>query len=665
MQTSSRQHDDYDAYYLDEAPQCLDDATKDNAEATSRVKSAHNRRKTGCLTCRSRRIKCDESHPVCRNCAKSKRVCQQPTSHADECQAAPVGGGPTAARNATLWPHPVQLLLPYIARDLSAKGLPTVVPYYHDHDSAQTLQPVPTRTRPRQGLSTPRISLLANKESEDQVTRESSEKIDTPDVHAQQVPIATVATHPVHTTAILLADIQAASERLRHCLQRMDHDSDESSTSASDTDSEECSPTPSASGEARERDKPWGSIFQQLNSEEDGAGKRQVQSDATDTSQETGDRDQVSQGPSRKRQRTDEGNEDQLHASVGTMPILSTCDNRQRLICCFKSAPSGPCPGTDKTISDVLRTLVKFHGIHICKHCWVLLIKNNAGAIVHPDIKCVNHCLSPRCHGSKMQDNTSPLGQRHLFDRYTCGTESSRSRPEDLEAIFRFIFSLVQPDCEQPVQVFTVEKIPHLGMTPRQGHRKTTREELAMQAHELTEKIEELRKADCAKSENTNRLERDLDSAKAAVQTLMIANSNLESRMRRVVAILGDALRTGEFRDRIGHSSLLMRAKEDAPDALALLSQTVPTPPESADSQQRSASAFQDEASKLGQSRWLQEAYPLLLQDTAPAENPQIGGSRDFDNRALQNDTVDPDPSGWINSFDDAGNASAWPNITW
>ncbi|KAF1953292.1 hypothetical protein CC80DRAFT_420045 [Byssothecium circinans] len=38
-------------------------------------KEIKRRTKTGCLTCRKRRIKCDEGHPVCRNCQKSKRDC--------------------------------------------------------------------------------------------------------------------------------------------------------------------------------------------------------------------------------------------------------------------------------------------------------------------------------------------------------------------------------------------------------------------------------------------------------------------------------------------------------------------------------------------------------------------------------------------------------------
>ncbi|KAH7080527.1 hypothetical protein BKA63DRAFT_563208 [Paraphoma chrysanthemicola] len=38
-------------------------------------KEIKRRTKTGCLTCRKRRIKCDEAHPSCRNCQKSKRDC--------------------------------------------------------------------------------------------------------------------------------------------------------------------------------------------------------------------------------------------------------------------------------------------------------------------------------------------------------------------------------------------------------------------------------------------------------------------------------------------------------------------------------------------------------------------------------------------------------------
>ncbi|KAL2021962.1 hypothetical protein VTK56DRAFT_6381 [Thermocarpiscus australiensis] len=39
-------------------------------------KTVRKRTKTGCLTCRKRRIKCDEGKPTCSNCIKSKRDCE-------------------------------------------------------------------------------------------------------------------------------------------------------------------------------------------------------------------------------------------------------------------------------------------------------------------------------------------------------------------------------------------------------------------------------------------------------------------------------------------------------------------------------------------------------------------------------------------------------------
>ncbi|KAF7543481.1 hypothetical protein G7Z17_g10704 [Cylindrodendrum hubeiense] len=62
-------------------------------------KEIKRRTKTGCLTCRKRRIKCDETHPTCNNCKKSKREClgydpifrQQPGSQsASNIQPAPL-----------------------------------------------------------------------------------------------------------------------------------------------------------------------------------------------------------------------------------------------------------------------------------------------------------------------------------------------------------------------------------------------------------------------------------------------------------------------------------------------------------------------------------------------------------------------------------------------
>lgn len=74
-------------------------------------KEIKRRTKTGCLTCRKRRIKCDEAHPACRNCQKSKREClgydpifkQQPGP--SPIQPAPTSAPLQAATLATANPY--------------------------------------------------------------------------------------------------------------------------------------------------------------------------------------------------------------------------------------------------------------------------------------------------------------------------------------------------------------------------------------------------------------------------------------------------------------------------------------------------------------------------------------------------------------------------------
>ncbi|KGQ00746.1 hypothetical protein PAAG_12589 [Paracoccidioides lutzii Pb01] len=39
----------------------------------------HKRTRSGCFTCRSRRVKCDETHPICDRCSKGKRDCVYPS----------------------------------------------------------------------------------------------------------------------------------------------------------------------------------------------------------------------------------------------------------------------------------------------------------------------------------------------------------------------------------------------------------------------------------------------------------------------------------------------------------------------------------------------------------------------------------------------------------
>ena len=53
-----------------------DKSPGDGAEAASAV-AKPKRVRTGCLTCRSRHLKCDEGTPICQNCRKSSRTCER------------------------------------------------------------------------------------------------------------------------------------------------------------------------------------------------------------------------------------------------------------------------------------------------------------------------------------------------------------------------------------------------------------------------------------------------------------------------------------------------------------------------------------------------------------------------------------------------------------
>lgn len=56
----------------------FDDNQRDESPEET-IKRTRTRTKTGCLTCRKRRVKCSEEKPICRNCLKSKRQCDYST----------------------------------------------------------------------------------------------------------------------------------------------------------------------------------------------------------------------------------------------------------------------------------------------------------------------------------------------------------------------------------------------------------------------------------------------------------------------------------------------------------------------------------------------------------------------------------------------------------
>ncbi|CAL5874627.1 uncharacterized protein PFLUO_LOCUS8924 [Penicillium psychrofluorescens] len=98
----------------------------DPSKMSSRHKKEVKRRtKTGCLTCRKRRIKCDEGHPVCRNCVKSKREClgYDPVFR-------PQASTPSAIQPAAPNPPPSLVVNPQGPPSSSAPAYPSAPPGY-------------------------------------------------------------------------------------------------------------------------------------------------------------------------------------------------------------------------------------------------------------------------------------------------------------------------------------------------------------------------------------------------------------------------------------------------------------------------------------------------------------------------------------------------------
>lgn len=96
-------------------------------------KEIKRRTKTGCLTCRKRRIKCDESQPTCNNCKKSKRDCagydpmfRQATSPSQPSPSSQTTQGSSSTAPLGLSPSPssaqTALQIPYGASSSALPG---------------------------------------------------------------------------------------------------------------------------------------------------------------------------------------------------------------------------------------------------------------------------------------------------------------------------------------------------------------------------------------------------------------------------------------------------------------------------------------------------------------------------------------------------------------
>jgi hypothetical protein len=317
--------------------------------------------------------------------------------------------------------------------------------------------------------------------------------------------------------------------------------------------------------------------------EETGAGSDGPQ----DLRTNNGDTANLSNGSSaHKRSSLDGDKEDRARAEIAVSRKRNKLSS-SRFICCFHNGPGRECSGTDDSISEVLKKLSEQHETHVCDRCWVLKTKDeSSGRFVHPkdNHACLDHCLSPQCHKS-----SSTIGHRHLFDQNTCGTKTSRVRPGDSEAVYRFIFRLVHPELDCPASVLTTEHSLHLDAVPRQSRRKLNREELTARANDLGRRLEIGEQENAVNVLRITHLEQELANAHLATARAEEKYAQLEKQTRRIVAMLSDALRTGVFLDSQDHQSLLRRVEEDAPGALIHQSKPLLTP--SASDRSRNSSA--------------------------------------------------------------------------
>lgn len=358
--------------------------------------------------------------------------------------------------------------------------------------------------------------------------------------------------------------------------------------------------------------------------------------------------------PAHKRSQLDENNEDNLRARIGVSRKRTKLSSL-RFICCFHNGPGRNCSGTDETISEVLKKLSEQHDTHVCDRCWVLIIKDEtSGLYVHPndDQECRDHCLSPQCH------KTSPtVGNRHEFDQSTCGTKTSRVRPGDSEAVYRFIYRLVHPAVNPPSSFLTAEHSLHLDAVPRQSRRKLNREELTARANDLEKRLESGEQQNMANAIRIIQLEQQLADARRATSAAEEKSAALEKQNRRVVAMLSDALRTGVFPNTPDHQSLLRRVKEDAPGALIHQSQPLPTPSASDRSRKSSTTPVRDDIA--GQDPFSRPAVNEEFTRVAPL--PPLGGQTagGYTSGAVAGE-LDMDPS-WLDVFDDPGGSDSIP----
>ena len=346
--------------------------------------------------------------------------------------------------------------------------------------------------------------------------------------------------------ATIFEEAQMRLERLLLDLHAFDDDNEHDRPVANGDEPDTCHSTLDSSSETSDPED----ACDESQSKPSPGERRQAESRGTSdtTSPGTGAGEQARDGLHRKRQRIGSDNDDHSRAIAKTKPKKTKPDKEQLLICCYRDEPDDvhqtTCPGTDKTIGDVIDTLGTFHRTFICGKCYVRL-ETGSGRKRHPDgvEDCVDYCLSPRCP----RDSHS---QRHPFTE-SCGTKNNRSRPEDRESILRYIFSLVHSTIATPANVFATGKAPHSGQKPRQSTRGSTRDELILRVEKELEELDKLQKRDSAQTAEIEGLRRDDETNQARILSLEVEVPRLEEKLKRVQGIVADTVRPGVLGD--GH----------------------------------------------------------------------------------------------------------------
>ncbi|KAI0206514.1 hypothetical protein F4808DRAFT_447752 [Astrocystis sublimbata] len=199
------------------------------------------RTKTGCLTCRKRRIKCDELHPTCKNCQKSKREClgydpifknnQQPQQQSPQQsphqthlahQAQPPHQGnlhsaqnsiaSTSASSPASLPHSASSLPASVATSAPAPLTPSTAASYATLPSGIASAPAPGATTYSPGLASIGYPAISNMKSEDHHYHTLDQSLD-----SVLAPSSMSTSHFPATTPVIshLLDYRATGPHLR------------------------------------------------------------------------------------------------------------------------------------------------------------------------------------------------------------------------------------------------------------------------------------------------------------------------------------------------------------------------------------------------------------------------------------------------------------------